>query len=190
MYKYFYVTNSYMEAKIIALIVLGLFVVLIFHKYMNEPKKKETFSGKLSINNANYVKPSPIFNQWRTDSFDYNKALISGTGGLQYPDNRSKYFKKSQIPKPLFDQVDAKVGETVLNEQIDPNWCDKPIQSHKDFQRDFFGFRDSKTNWNTSIEYDPVDAINNSVLFNEYDGVKIKDIYDNMTYGTTVYPRR
>lgn len=70
----------------------------------------------------------------------------------------------------------------------------KPVQSIKDFNKDFFKFRDYTYN-NSSMTVDSVDKIANLYLdgnlgeARNFPGMKIRDIYDNLTAGTNLYQR-
>ena len=75
--------------------------------------------------------------------------------------------------------------------------CPKPTQSIKQFNKDFFKFRDTYTNENSSIRLDPVDNIVNMYLdgdLGEARGDKnktIKEVYDKLTTtGPNLYPNK
>ena len=65
--------------------------------------------------------------------------------------------------------------------------CPKPVKSAKEFNKDFFNFRDSFTNENSSDRLDSVDKIINLNLqgylgeAREFPGMKISDVYDELT---------
>nr|QBK88603.1 MAG: hypothetical protein LCMiAC01_02800 [Mimivirus LCMiAC01] len=71
--------------------------------------------------------------------------------------------------------------------------CKKPVQSTKEHFDEFYGFRDKKTQHNSSIRYDPVDKMMNLKL----DGVlskatrhnygNIADIFDHIVDGPIQY---
>jgi len=73
-----------------------------------------------------------------------------------------------------------------------PAYCPKPVKSIKQFNKDFFKFRDYIEN-NSSMHVDPVDKINAMRLDGTLDkvnnGMKIKDIYDNLTGGINLYDK-
>ena len=80
--------------------------------------------------------------------------------------------------------------------------CKRPVKSIKDFHKDFFAFRDAHTNDNTSIRYDPVDAMADIKLSGGLDrmdgevspmfgaGTKISDIYDRAVAGHPSYSKK
>ena len=65
--------------------------------------------------------------------------------------------------------------------------CPKPTQSIKQFNKDFFKFRDTYTNENSSIRLDPVDKVVNMYLAGDlgeargYKNKTIKDVFDDIT---------
>lgn len=73
-----------------------------------------------------------------------------------------------------------------LKKYRDKEPCPRPVQSIKDFHKDFFNFRDY-TNENTSIVMDPVDRINKVMLEDDLHNVKIKDVFDKITESTDLY---
>lgn len=64
--------------------------------------------------------------------------------------------------------------------------CPKPTKSIKQFNKDFFNFRDTYTNENSSIRLDPVDKVVNMYLAGDLGEAKgnnkaIKDVFDDLT---------
>lgn len=89
-------------------------------------------------------------------------------------------------------QTDYYMTKYLLGNQT--NNCPRPTQSIKDFNKDFFKFRDY-TNGNSSMVYDSIDKIANLYLDGDlgearrYPGMKIRDIFDQLTSGPNLYDR-
>lgn len=149
-----------MDTSIIVYLSLALIVLFIFHKYMKQSPNKKTN---------------------KTDTFQGNISTLYKAEPLIAPPLNDNWAP-AVPPSPIIDTI----GEFTMYKEVKP-YCDKPMQTHDEYHKDFFGFRDRFTNENTSINYDPVDAVNNVTLTGEYEGAKIKDIYDNMTKGTNIY---
>ena len=77
----------------------------------------------------------------------------------------------------------------------DNETCGKVPKTRKQFNKDFFNFRDR--NWHSSsMRYDPVDKINDMYLSGNmsqarrHPNMKIKDLYDELTSGPNLYKRQ
>lgn len=87
-------------------------------------------------------------------------------------------------------QTDYYIDKFLLNHTR----CPRPTQSIKDFNQDFFKFRDYTEN-NSSMRFDPVDKITNLYLSDDLGpaqgrkNMKIKDMFDYLTSGTNLYHR-
>ncbi|QKF93838.1 hypothetical protein QKU48_gp0380 [Fadolivirus algeromassiliense] len=72
--------------------------------------------------------------------------------------------------------------------------CPKPTQTIKEFNKDFFKFRDYTYN-NSSMTLDPVDKITNLYLDGDlgqagrHSTMKIRDIFDQVTCGQNLYTK-
>lgn len=73
--------------------------------------------------------------------------------------------------------------------------CPPPVKSIKQFNNDFFSFRDI-TQQNTTSNIDPVDRItqlyleDNNDFSRRYPNLKIKDVYDTVTKGVDLHKRK
>ncbi|ARF09760.1 hypothetical protein Indivirus_3_9 [Indivirus ILV1] len=81
---------------------------------------------------------------------------------------------------------------------INPSFCPRPVKSIKQFNKDFFDFRDKFTNENSSNRPDSVDKVLNLYLSGDLgqaremgQNMKIKDLFDHVTdCGPNLYERQ
>jgi len=83
---------------------------------------------------------------------------------------------------------DLMAKQYIRKNLLNPSFCPRPVKSIKQFNRDFFDFRDKFTNENSSMRLDSVDKILNLYLsgnLGEARGfgkdVRIKDLFDQVT---------
>lgn len=99
-------------------------------------------------------------------------------------------LQKNEEDTDLYIQKYALSNEPVHS--IEPSDPPKHIQQ---FHDDFFAFRDTYTNENSSMRYDPVDKIQDLYLSGNmdeargYPNKKIKDLFDYTTLGPNLYGR-
>lgn len=122
---------------------------------------------------------------------------------LKQPNTRPIYNKKSdQLPTiPTINACRLRENELKTDYYIDkflvnnPERCPLPQQTIKEFNRDFFKFRDYTHN-NSSIALDSVDKITNMILDGELSQAKnnqnkkIKDIFDDLTVNNNLYTKK
>ena len=116
---------------------------------------------------------------------------------------KRKYVPQMQdftIPATGDCPIDQSDDETkyYINKYLMGNgtgYCPRPVKSIKQFNKDFFKFRDYIEN-NSSMHPDPVDKINEMYLNGDLGqaknypaGTTIKDIFDKLTCGPNLYDR-
>lgn len=134
-----------------------------------------------------------------------NQEKFEGTENIELP--RKKHFGESPIVPELPTipkQRDCPIRENDLKTDYyiekslmgqDFERCPRPVQTAKEFNKDFFKFRDF-TEENSSIRPDSVDKVLNLYLSGELSqarnksNMKIKDIYDQVTLnGPALYEK-
>ena len=110
----------------------------------------------------------------------------------QQPVMRNVIPKKGCPVKDVENEEFIYLKDYLLGERVP---CPLPAQNIKEFNKDFFNFRDQYTNFNSSMHEDPVDFIQNLYLSGNldqarsYPNMKIKDIFDSATQGINLYER-
>lgn len=102
------------------------------------------------------------------------------------PPFQSAYIEKI-IQPPVLDEVQTCAQPTPT-----------PTMSRKEFNKNFFNFRDKKTLYSSSMHYDPVDKITDLYLSgnedlirnNKTNNIKIKDLFDDLTKAPNLYTRQ
>jgi len=143
--------------KHILLFILVFILVIWFFESLNQKYKAESFEE------YPHIVESPIVPELKTIP---TGALNSCP--LKENDLKTKYYINRFL-----------MGDGA---QI----CPRPVQTAKDFHKDFYKFRDYTYN-NSSMTLDPVDKITNLYLegylgeAREYPGMKIRDVFDYLT---------
>lgn len=159
--------------KHILLVVLVFILIIWFFENMNNLYKSENFKdNEPSPEMAEHIVESPVVPELKT-------IPTINCCPLKENDLKSKYY----ITKFLMGN-----GAEI---------CPKPVKSAKEFNKDFFNFRDTFTNENTSQRLDSVDKIINLNLqgylgeAREFPNMKISDVYDNLTCpGSKLYEKK
>jgi len=177
-------------SKIIYFIIISAVIIFIVSKTLPKKKPRQVNKNINNINN-NVSKLLKINNV-------YNNTDIDGVCSY---DTRPESMILNAHPIDGGHQIKHNVGDNFRYLSTDYG-CKKPVKSIKQFHKDFFNFRDSHTNDNTSIRYDPVDKMADIRLdggMDRMDGeksklfsgsVKIKDIYDNLVAGPPEYNKK
>lgn len=145
--------------KHILLFILVFILIIWFFESLNQKYKQETFE----YNKYPHIVESPAVPKLET--------IPTGTLNscpLKENDLKTKYYINRFL-----------MGDGA---QI----CPKAVKSAKEFNKDFFKFRDYTYN-NSSMTLDPVDKVTNLYLegylgdAREYPGMKIRDVFDYLT---------
>lgn len=138
------------------------------------------------------------------------KRIIKVEEDMNEPFDDPTYFSQpvsNSPPSSLRSQDQLSVNPIPFNEDASLDYmtktltgnasdCSAPATSRKQFNNDFFSFRDV-TCANSSIRYDAVDKVqrlylegNTSPARGQQEPLKIKDIFDNATKGPNTYLRQ
>jgi hypothetical protein len=159
-------------------ILVSLIIVIAVH-YLFNNRTKKTPKRVITVNSS-------------TEPFskDVNNTLPVSTPSV-YPDvssiNHLPYNEEASL-----EYITKLLTGPEVSQGAGPI---KPAKSRKQFNDDFFGFRDT-TNNNTSIRYDAVDKIQQLYLEGNtsdvrgHKSMKIKDLYDDLTKGPNLYLRQ
>ncbi len=139
--------------------------------------RKENFDGDLTTKDLS--RPSPI------------KAHIGESPSVP----ELPTIPQTSCP---IEKNDLQTEYYIRRNLLNPSFCPRPVQPIKEFNRDFFNFRDRFTNENSSIRPDSVDKILNLYLSGDLgqarglsQNVRIKDLFDHVTdCGPNLYERQ
>lgn len=160
-------------SNLIVYIFIAVIVIFVVHTLFNSIYNKEEYDDIESI-------PIELSNN------DYNMI------DYEEPIKTHKIDKNNECPLIINnDETDAYLTTQLAG---DMEQCDRPVKSRKQFNKDFFNFRDLTQN-NSNWGPDPVDNIQQLYLSGNTDearshpGMKIKDIFDEATKGHSLYDR-
>ena len=179
-------------SKIIYFIIIAATIIYVVSRTMTKSKKKLIIQNYDNDNVGKLLEQNENTNDNNNDSIDFDSQCLY--------DTKPESMILNAYPIDNGHQFKHNIGDNFRYLSTDYG-CKKPVKSIKQFHKDFFDFRDSHTNDNTSIRYDPVDKMADFKLYGGRDrmdgeksslfgrSAKIKDIYDNLVSGHPVYDK-
>jgi hypothetical protein len=168
----------------------GILVILIFatlyYLYSVSYEKKENFEDSINYG-LEEVQDIPLVKKR-----NYKIPVYDEISKYQAGQSFVPHTEECPIDQNLVD-TDYYITKYLMGN--DNEICELPIKPTKQFNKEFFDFRDKYTYENSSMRQDSVDKVLDLYLEGDmgqarrYPNMKIKDLYDLTTCGQNLYDR-